>query len=298
MLNYDVLAFIVIANAAATYSLWRRGARKAPGLKRKYAKLLWDSDPIKPKHARPEPPSYSRTEERRFFADFADFGDVVNWWLADEYVHSRWRLQELPDNIAKLRDWGSPFVARCYALFYNQQNVGRLEIVPEVRYGPPEHPQVATDVEIRWARLLPFNAITELLNAIEHHVTDPKPKSVEALAAERAIQLALTKTLWGTHEISKFAELDGQDWSEVKVSFSGNPEWYMLRKSSWRKIMAEDAARAATKRAEATKVSGINRGLNMRGIVAELSSGIKDNIGIAIVIGLTLIYIAFAFFHS
>jgi hypothetical protein len=41
--------------------------------------------------------SLADDEDRRFFTDFAEFADVVNWWLADENVGTRWRLQKLPD---------------------------------------------------------------------------------------------------------------------------------------------------------------------------------------------------------
>lgn len=45
-MNYDLLVFIVVVNAIATFSLWRTLASKIdkpPGPKKKFAKLLWDS---------------------------------------------------------------------------------------------------------------------------------------------------------------------------------------------------------------------------------------------------------------
>jgi hypothetical protein len=67
-------------------------------------------------------------EELQFFSDFADFANVVNWWLAEEYNSSRWRLQELPkSDLLKLGPHDSPSYGRCYAIFHNQVRVGEME---------------------------------------------------------------------------------------------------------------------------------------------------------------------------
>jgi hypothetical protein len=104
-MSYEVLVAIVAINAIMTLSLWRMMATKASrpaGLNKKAAKALWHSDPIAPRHDRPKVvggnfPSLVDDADRRFFDDFKDFVDVVNWWLADKYVASRFRLQDLPD---------------------------------------------------------------------------------------------------------------------------------------------------------------------------------------------------------
>ena len=103
-MNYDVLVFIVLANVVVTLSLLQamgRKANKPPGLNKKAAKLPWDSEPIKPKHEPPSPDApFARIaldDHPRFFADFKEFADVVNWWLEEPFVQSCWRLQGLPD---------------------------------------------------------------------------------------------------------------------------------------------------------------------------------------------------------
>jgi hypothetical protein len=98
----EVLAVIVGLMAVAIINLSREAARKPPRPNKRFLKELLHSEPITPKHNPPKAAGgeYSGLvddEDRRFFADFAEFADVVNWWLAEEYVGSHWRLQELPD---------------------------------------------------------------------------------------------------------------------------------------------------------------------------------------------------------
>jgi hypothetical protein len=72
-------------NALATLVLWSE--RRPEKIKKKFREQLYDTKPITPKH---EPPqtiggkfeSLVRKGHRVFFADFADFANVVNWWLA------------------------------------------------------------------------------------------------------------------------------------------------------------------------------------------------------------------------
>jgi len=119
----------------------------------------------------------------------------VNRWLTDEHVASRWRLQNLPETDLSINvDFSSgPTIGRRYALFYNQTRLGEVEIRPacEPAYSA-ETPQVYTNIEIRWVRLLGINDITELLNVIAWHVSDSRPESDEYIAAQQAIQYALT----------------------------------------------------------------------------------------------------------
>ena len=139
-MNYEVLVAIVAINAIVTLSLWRMMANKASrpaGLNKKAAKALWHSDPIVPRHDPPKVvggdfPLLVGDVDRTFFEDFRDFADVVNWFLADKYVGSRFRLQDLPDGQVRLNiDYDSgPMLGRCFAVYYNQTRVGRLEIHP------------------------------------------------------------------------------------------------------------------------------------------------------------------------
>ena len=108
-MTYEVLFIIVIINAVVTLFLVRKveGSNQRPKLNKKAATALWRSDPIIPKHEPPKAaggdfPSLVGDDDRLFFADFKDFADVMNWWLADKYVASRFRLQDLPDGDLKL----------------------------------------------------------------------------------------------------------------------------------------------------------------------------------------------------
>jgi hypothetical protein len=164
-MSYEVLVIIVVANSLVTLSLWRKMATKANrpvGLNKKSARALWRSDPIVPRNDPPKVvggkfPSLANDVDRAFFADFKEFADVVNWWLADQ----RFRLQELPDGDVRLNvDYDSgPILGRCFALYYNQTRLGRLEIHPSYGYAT-ESPQVYTSVKIDWSRFLGYYQLT------------------------------------------------------------------------------------------------------------------------------------------
>ena len=101
-MSYEFLTTIVVINAIVTFVLLQRTKANRPRLKKKFADKLWRSEPIVPRHDPPkaaggEYPALVDNVDRLFFADFKDFADVVNWWLAEEYVESRFRLQDLPD---------------------------------------------------------------------------------------------------------------------------------------------------------------------------------------------------------
>ena len=71
----------------------------------------------------------------KVFYEFDDFADVMNWYLADDVINSRWRLQDLPDtDVSRAGDDG-PTPGRAYAVFHNQLEVGKLEIHGGVFYG-------------------------------------------------------------------------------------------------------------------------------------------------------------------
>jgi hypothetical protein len=125
-MSNEVLIAIVAINAVVTLSLWRMMATKAnrpAGLNKKAAKALWHSDPIVPRH---DPPkvmgsnfsSAFRDLNMAFFDDFREFADVVNWWFADKYVPSRFRLQDLPDSDVRLNiHYDGPVAGRCFAVY-------------------------------------------------------------------------------------------------------------------------------------------------------------------------------------
>jgi len=241
-----VLAVIVVLLAVAIINLSREAARKPPRPNKRFLKKLFHSEPITPQHNPPKAAggglTYGVTDEyRRFFADFAEFADVVNWWFAEEYVGGRWRLQELPDGDVSLNvsfDHG-PIYGRCYAVFYNQVKLGRLEIRPGHPYDPAT-PEVITEIEIDSVRLLPYRTIVGFLSTIASYVCDRNPKDKSHTDPNQAIVGALTEALWDTNHISEFADLDGQGWGELHCSFVGlATSWYFNRRDALRKKRAD-----------------------------------------------------------
>jgi len=301
-MSYEFLTLIVIANALVTFALWRsmRGKADRPeGLNKKAAKRLWDGEAIVPKHNPPEQPggelhALADATEWSFFADFIEFADVVNWWLADEYVNSRWRLQALPDGDRSINvdfDHG-PMLGRCYALFYNQVETGRLEIADATGY-TSENPTLYTNIEIRNVRLLGYDDVTGILQAIALHVVSANSESVEYRQAMQSINSALTEVLWNNYRISKYSgELDRLDWGELTVRFDGTASWYMARRQGWRQTMAEKAGTAVVKTAMTAKAAEeANRGRNEGGIAAGRARGIL--IGAAIGVAISVASAAF-----
>lgn len=242
-MSYEVLIIIVVINALATLSMWRKLASKSsrgPTLNKKAATALWRSDPIVPKH---DPPrivggkfsSLADEEDRRFFADFKDFADVVNWWLSDEHTASQFRLQDLPDGDVRLHpgSHSGPILGRCFAIYHNQTRVGRLEVSPEHKYSNAV-PDVYTDVEVDWARFFGYDELTELLQVIAWHVTTGNPKSNDYRDALSSINAGLTKTLWDNYRVSYFDKVVDRtdEWGELSVSFHGTASCYILRRDA------------------------------------------------------------------
>jgi hypothetical protein len=98
-MSYGVLVTIVVINAFVTFWLWQKLSSKPyrpnrPRLNKRAVTALWRSEPIVPRHDPPNVTEYSGVD-RLFVADFKDFADVVNWWLADEFTASR--FQDLPE---------------------------------------------------------------------------------------------------------------------------------------------------------------------------------------------------------
>lgn len=301
-MNYELLVIVVVClNILATFSLWWYVAAKPPRPKKRDAKLLWDSDPITPKHAPPKVSFASLPHDgnRHFFSDFAEFADVLNWWLEDKHVQSRWRLQDLPDddsNTGAGLDYG-PLLGLRFAVFYNRARLGELEVSPGDNF-TSESPEVSARLEIRWVRLLNVSTITDFLCGIASHVTDPMPNSVGYIAARQAINLALTESLWDTYQISKFEELDNQDWGEVSVSFQGSAEGYITRRDIWRNMNARKVAQTAADTIAKTRTAEGDSDLDdepRKSKAAHAFSIVNNNIMLAVIIGLGLIYVAFAY---
>lgn len=233
-----VIIIIVLINVMATVTLWREAARKAPSPKKKFIAELLHSEPIVPKHQPPNTvgqdfPSLVRDDDRMFFGDFADFAVVVNWWLADKYVGSPWRLQELPDTELKLDFSDMPTFGRRYAIFHNQVHVGTLEVSPDISYDAEEQ-NVRTKIELNWVRLLAFDAVQTFLTNIALHVSNPDQNSSEYVRTRQDIDRALTRVVWRTLEVSEFG-MNGEDWGELEMSLCGTASWYLKRREALRR---------------------------------------------------------------
>jgi hypothetical protein len=226
-MNYDLLTIVVVVTALATFALLRNTSRpKFKQLKKKFRKTLWESKPIEPKHNKPKS-APSEKWEAKFFYEFDDFADVMNWYLAD-INSSRWRLQDLPDTDVGTAETG-PMFGRTYAVFYNQVQLGELEIHGGVFYGKEER-TVNTRLTLDWVRLLGYDAVIEFLSSLATHVVDPNPQSSEYTAARSAINAAMLKVLWDNYRISRFDFSGDTNWGELELYFYGTPTWYLRRR--------------------------------------------------------------------
>jgi hypothetical protein len=116
-----------------------------------------------PKHNKPRFEHGLHEGEAKFFYEFDDFADVMNWYLADEFSSSHFRLQELPDTDVGTAETG-PMFGRTYEVFYNQIKVGKLEIYGGVYYGKKER-TVTTKLELDWVRLLGYDELRAFLGS-------------------------------------------------------------------------------------------------------------------------------------
>ena len=187
-----------------------------------------------------------------FFADFADFANVVNWWLADEHVGSRWRLQELPETELSLHgvfDYGPTF-GRSYAVFYNQVRLGALEVEP-FSYSADD-PRVITYIHLDDVRLLSFETIRDFFAAIAEHACYDSRDGKEYLEAQQAIDRAMTEALWRSNEVDvynnmldRFEAINTPDYGEIDLRLDGVARWYLERREALRKQAPQPPAEPA-----------------------------------------------------
>jgi hypothetical protein len=227
-MTFNVLVMIVVLNALATIALWRDAARKPERLKKRFIKALLESEPIEPKHRQPKTIGEGRDvhdQDRKFFADFADFAEVANWWFSDRHVKEPWRLQELPDTKLKLEgpDEYSRY-GRRYELYHNQARVGELEIRANLLY----EDRIIATMHLDWVRLLPISTIRALLNLLALHICNPDPKSEEYRQARIDIDNCLTDTLWQAQRITEF----DVDYGDLQLGLNGSAKWYFRRKGT------------------------------------------------------------------
>jgi hypothetical protein len=245
-MTFEILAIIILLNVVATIELWRRAARRPEKTKRKFRNRLWRSKPITPKHEPPPPlkKGYAVGEGTlQFFSDFEDFADVVNSWLTDPNVHphnSPWRVQELPkSDLLELWEGSGPTYGRTYAVFHNQVRLGEIEIRPDRKYST-ENPRVTVHVELDWVRLLHFERIRSFLTDIAMHISEYRPDTLEYVRANQQINLAMTRVLWKTQEISQYG-LE-PDYGEIEVELNGLASFYLDRRQALRNQAANAQA--------------------------------------------------------
>jgi hypothetical protein len=156
---YEILILLVLINFGFTGFIWRM-VRRAP--QRKFLAKLLNGHPITPKHTPSSLGSSMRItgEDERFFSDFEMFGDALNHGFEP---NEPWRLQERSD--AELTGREEPEYGRRYEIFYNQCSVGNLQIFAAYLYGP-NNPKVGTEIELNYARLLPFAEINRFISAV------------------------------------------------------------------------------------------------------------------------------------
>ena len=247
-MTFDVLTVIVFLNVMiATIALWRTVALRPSRPKEKFIRMLLHSKPIAPK---PQPHDIASKnlsqlvsiEDRLFFDDFADFAAVINWWFAKHRKYrdkSPWCLQELPDIELKLNVSVAPVFGRRYAIFHNQVRLGTLEVSSSFDYST-KNPNVSSDIELDYVRLLAFDAIYAFLTEIASHVSDDE-NAKEYLQARRAIDFALMQVLWQSQKLSK-SGMDDVDWGEVKLHLTGTASWYLKRREDLRERQAAPLA--------------------------------------------------------
>jgi hypothetical protein len=243
--------FIVALNALVTVNLWREAVRRPARPTEKFIKALLRSEPIVPKHGRPTKwtfdeehdanPKWERTSfgkmihaRRLFFHDFSDFAVVVNSWF--KMSEQPWRLQELADNELRLfsQDYPPDF-GRRYSIFYNQTDLGVLEMKSGYDYSE-ECPNVLVELELHSVRLLQLTAIQSLLQGIAMHISDYQREGKEQTAARTAIERAVQQVLWTTQHVSQYPpELNETDWGDLECRLSGTALWYFQRREELRK---------------------------------------------------------------
>ena len=224
---YEVLILLVLVNLGFTSYIWRTVRR---GPKRKFLsnnKLL-NGKPITPNHT----PSSLRNgtelritdEDRRFFSDFEMFADALNHRFEP---NEPWRLQERSD--AELTGREEPEYGRRYEIFYNEYSVGNLQIFASHHYGPTD-PQVGTEIELRYARLLPFGEINRFISAIANFTASGNAE--EAQRVKNAIHETMLNELW---HLEFDPDLDSRNsGGSIELRFDGSAAAF-LRTSTNRK---------------------------------------------------------------
>jgi hypothetical protein len=210
---YEVLILLVLINLGVTSYIWRTVRR---GPKRKFLGQLLNGKPITPNHS---PSSLQNgielritDEDRRFFSDFEMFADALNHRFEP---NEPWRLQERPDPELSGRE--EPEYGRRYEIFYNEYSVGNLQIFASLHYGPAD-PQVGTEIELRYARLMPFGEMNRFISAIANFTASGN--AAETQRVKNTIHEAMLTALW-QHEFDP--DLDSRNsGGSIELRFDGS----------------------------------------------------------------------------
>ena len=136
----------------------------------------------------------------------------MNWWFANGQDDSgNWRLQELPNTELRIGFYDEPRFGRRYHIFYNQVQIGELEVSASARYS--ETRKVYASLEVRWVRLLSLRAVHELLAGISTHICDEQPET------RAQIDHAISQVLWQSQQIDT---LDlGTNYGDLELHLDG-----------------------------------------------------------------------------
>src|SRR5262249_27445292 len=137
-----------------------------------------------------------------------------------------WRLQELPDTERRIGVFEDPTFGRRYSVFHNQVCLGTLEVSPGFKYSA-DKPNVLTEIELDWVRLLPHDAISGFLSDVALHVRDEDDDAESHIIA---IECAITRVLWETQRVE--TGMDGEGYGELRWQFRGSANWYFRRRSA------------------------------------------------------------------
>lgn len=211
------LVALVILNLLFTSYLWQQTRR---GPRRNFRRAIESGEPITPKHASPVDLKEGwgiSGEDLQFFEDFDFFGDALNRVLEDE----PWRVQETSETeISGVHD--TPLYGRRYEIFYNQHKLGTLQVYAEPSYSASE-PIVRTEIELDFARLIPFQSISSFVSFVAMLTASSSREEMEkaALSAQRAA----INELW---QIEYDPDLDDRSsGGSIEFQFDGSAENYL-----------------------------------------------------------------------
>ena len=131
----------------------------------------------------------------------------------------------------------SPAYGRRYAVFYNQAQVGEIELEPNYRYST-ENPGVTLHIELNFVRLLPFETTRDFLTHVAENTFEYQRCTPEYFEMNQKIDLAMMHVLWKRRQISKFA-LDESGYGQITVELKGLASSYLEGSRRWRNKAAK-----------------------------------------------------------